>query len=499
MRFPLCFLALLGALAGVPGGATAAAVKVGSKAFTENVILGEIATQLIRSTGTDVRYRRELGGTRVLWNALLKGELDIYPEYTGTLIQEILSGRRLRDEQALAAALARHGVGIAGPLGFNNTYVLGMRDQQARQLGIRSISDLIGHPGLRFGFSNEFMDRGDGWPTLRDFYRLPQSNVRGLVHDLAYRAIGAGELDVIDLYSTDAEIRYYRLRPLEDDRGFFPAYRALYLFRMDLQRRAPGVVDVLKRLQGTIDEEKMIAMNAAVKIDGRSETEVASGFLRDSLDLERGVEADGRTARLLRNSRDHLVLVALSLGAAILVAIPLGTAAARSAVAGRLILGAAGIIQTVPALAMLVFMIPLFGIGAGPAVAALFLYSLLPIIRNTYSGLHGIPAAVLESAVAIGLPSLARLRLVELPLAARHILAGVKTAAVINVGTATLGALIGAGGFGQPILTGIRLDDFSLILEGAIPAAALALLVQGFFDLVERLVIPRGLRYQTVD
>ncbi|MGD2113086.1 MAG: ABC transporter permease, partial [Gammaproteobacteria bacterium] len=148
-------------------------------------------------------------------------------------------------------------------------------------------------------------------------------------------------------------------------------------------------------------------------------------------------------------------------------------------------------------LALFVFMIPLLGIGGPPAIVALFLYSLLPIIRNTYAGLRDIPPAIIESAEALGLPARARLRLVELPLATRAILAGIKTAAVINVGTATLGALIGAGGYGQPILTGIRLDDTALILQGAIPAAVLALLVQGLFELVERRLLPRGLRLGT--
>src|SRR5690606_5381782 len=153
-----------------------------------------------------------------------------------------------------------------------------------------------------------------------------------------------------------------------------------------------------------------------------------------------------------------------------------------------------GLLQTLPSLAVFVFMIPLFGIGAAPAIAALFLYSLLPIVRNTHAGLTAIPIELRETAAAIGLPPATRLWRVELPLALRPILAGIKTAAVINVGTATLGALIGAGGYGQPILTGIRLDDLGLIFEGAIPAAILALLVQGLFEAVEYGLTPRGLR-----
>src|SRR6185369_5245582 len=176
------------------------------------------------------------------------------------------------------------------------------------------------------------------------------------------------------------------------------------------------------------------------------------------------------------------------------VAVPLGIVAARRPLLGRAILGAAGILQTIPSLALLVFMIPLLGIGSAPAIVALFLYSLLPIVRNTHAGLTGVPEPLREVARALGLGPGAALRLVELPLASPSILAGIKTSAVINVGTATLGALIGAGGYGQPILTGIRLDDVTLILEGAIPAALLALLVERAFDASERLIVPRGLR-----
>jgi osmoprotectant transport system permease protein len=200
--------------------------------------------------------------------------------------------------------------------------------------------------------------------------------------------------------------------------------------------------------------------------------------------------------RLLRRSIEHVELVAVSLGLAVLLAIPLGVLAARLRRLGQLVIGLTGILQTVPSLAMFVFMIPLFGIGAGPAIAALFLYSLLPIVRNTHAGLAGIAPELRESAAALGLPPGVRLRRVELPLAMRSILAGIKTAAVINVGTATLAALIGAGGYGQPILTGIRLDDIGLILQGAVPAALLALLVQGVFEGVEHGLTPRGLRLE---
>jgi osmoprotectant transport system permease protein len=239
-------------------------------------------------------------------------------------------------------------------------------------------------------------------------------------------------------------------------------------------------------------------MNARTKLDGVAETQVAATFVRETLGVAATAETESMWDRLWRNTRDHLGLVAVSLGAAILVAVPLGVLAARRRDLGQAILAVTGVIQTIPSLALFVFMIPLLGIGGPPAMVALFLYSLLPIVRNTHAGLAGISTSLRESAEALGLPAPARLRLIELPLAGRSILAGIKTSAVINVGTATLGALIGAGGYGQPILTGIRLDDVGLILEGAVPAALLALAVQGLFEIFERAVVPRGLRLKPV-
>ena len=470
-------------------------VTIGSKAFTESVILGEIAAGALRDAGLATHHRRSLGGTRILWQALLSGDIDLYPEYTGTIAREILAGKNLGSDPAMRADLARQGIVMTATLGFNDTYAIGMRRAEAARLGIHRLSDLARHPALRFGFSNEFMDRSDGWPALRTAYALPQRNVRGLDHDLAYRALAAGEIDATDLYSTDAEIAYYGLSVLTDDRRHFPAYDAVILYRADLARRVPGAVAALKRLEGKIDAGRMAAMNAATKIRRVPETRVAGAFLSDAFGITAAPDSESRPYRILRTTGEHLTLVAISLAAAIAVAIPLGVLAARRPRTGHAILAAVGAVQTVPSLALLVFMIPLFGIGGTPAVAALFLYSLLPIVRNTHAALVHIPPPLAESALALGLPAWARLRLIELPLAAPGILAGIKTSAVINVGTATLGALIGAGGYGQPILTGIRLDDIGLILEGAVPAAALALLVQGAFEAAERWLVPSALRH----
>ena len=499
MKSPLlCSLGvLLGgplwALAGLAQETRAPRLVVGSKSFTESVILGEALTLLWRDAGFEVRHLAELGGTPVLWNALLGGELDAYVEYTGTLLHETLSDLALPDDAALRAALAQRGVIASRPLGFNNTYALGMRAAEAARLSIASISDLAEHPDLELGFTSEFLDRADGWPALRAFYDLPHGRVRGLNHDLAYRALVAGHLAVVDVYSTDADVLYYELQVLRDDRGFFPRYDALLLLRADLAERAPRAIERARALEGRIDDATMLALNGRAKLEGASEARVAADFLGAELGLALEPREPGLAARLASTTADHLKLVVASLACALAAAIPLGIAAARRPGLGRAVLGLVGVVQTIPSLALFVFLIPLFGLGAWPAIVALFLYSLLPIVRGTHAGLTGIPAELREAARALGLPPRARLWRVELPLALRSILSGVQTAAVINVGTATIAAFIGAPGYGQPIMTGIRRDDLSRVMEGAVPAALLALVVQGLFEWVERRLVSPGL------
>jgi osmoprotectant transport system permease protein len=469
-----------------PAAASAAAAQTtvfASKAFTESVILGEVASQLTREAGYAAEHRRQLGGTRVLWSALVRGDIDCYPEYTGTLRTEIFSGENIGSDDELRAVLSRESMWTSLPLGFNNTYVLGMRRDRAEQLGITRMSQLADHPALRFGFSNEFMQRADGWPGIRSRYRLPQKDVRGLTHDLAYRGLESRALDITDLYSTDAEIIHYGLTTLEDDAGFFPAYEALIVCRSDVP---PAVRESLNRLAGRIDATSMTKMNARAALDREPEAQIAASFLREQLNVTAEAKEETRWARIWQRTREHLAMVGISLGLAVLVAVPLGVVAFYRRGIGRVVFAIADILQTLPALALLVFLIPWLGIGYAPAIVALFLYSVLPVLRNTHTGLADIPRDLRESAEALGLPRMARLRYIELPLAARSMLAGIRTAAVINVGTATLGALIGAGGYGQPILTGIRLDDTNLILEGAVPAAVLALLVQWLFGAIER-------------
>jgi osmoprotectant transport system permease protein len=456
-------------------------LRVGSKRFTESYILGEIVARTASG-----EHKPGLGSTGIVLAALKAGAIDVYPEYTGTIAAEIVHLRGNPGLEELNRALAPQGLAAGVPLGFSDNYALAMREERARQLGIGRLSDLARHRELRLGLSQEFIGRPDGWAGLARAYGLPQSPV-GLEHGLAYEAIAAGRIDVMDVYTTDAKIERYRLRVLEDDRHFFPRYEAVLLFRSDVPARLPRAWRAVQQLEGRIDERLMIRMNAAAELEGKSFAEAAALFTGELKGGRRAFLATLFGADFWRLTREHLLLVGLSLAAAIGAGIPLGVAAAKLPRAAQAILGAVGVIQTLPSLALFAFLIALVGtIGAVPALIALFLYALLPIVRNTHAGLTGIGRGMHQAAMALGLRAPQRLWLVELPLAAPAILAGIKTSAVINVGTATIAAFIGAGGYGERIAAGLALNDNATLLAGAVPAAALALLVQAAFELAER-------------
>lgn len=502
MKRPLFVLALL-VLCVLPAVAQAP-LQVGSKRFTESYILGEIIRQMADTAGEGkATHHQGLGNTGIVFAALKSGSIDIYPEYTGTIAQELLKDKSTGTLAQLNAELAPQGLAVGVPLGFNDTYALAMPESLAQKLGIRTLSDLAQHPNLRLGLSSEFLKRADGWPGLVRAYNLPFATPQGLDHGLAYAALARGEIDVTDIYSTDAQIQKLHLRVLGDDRRYFPAYDAVLLYRRDLPRRLPRVWAAITTLQGKISNARMVQMNADAELHHKTFAAIAAQFVSQGTGVKNGEKQAAGPGLwglvfgpdFVPLTEQHLFLVFVSLFFSVLVGVPLGIAAARSRRSASPILSAVGVIQTIPSLALLAFLIPLLhGIGTRPALAALFLYSLLPIVRGTYTGLTDISPALRESAQALGLPAGARLRLVEMPLAARSILSGIKTSAVINVGTATIAAFIGAGGYGERIVSGLAINDTQTMLAGALPAAALALLVQWGFDGVDRLVVSAGLR-----
>lgn len=477
-------------------------VRIGSKTFTESVILGDIVKLLAENAGLAAAHYHQLGGSRLVFDSLATGEIDAYPEYTGTLMQEIFADEELADEDALRGELEQRGIGMSQPLGFNNTYALAMKRERAKQLGVTRTSDLKRLPDLRLAMSHEFLDRGDGWPALSARYGLPQRDVVGVDHDVAYRQLLSGEIDVIDAYTTDAKIRDEEVVLLEDDLEFFPRYDAVWLYRLDLNSRFPEFVAALASVEGAIPEAEMKRLNREVEDRRMNESQAAADFLNRRFGLRLDVQASSWAQLISKHTLEHLDMVRRSLLPAIVVGIAMGVFCQRWPRPGSLLLAGVGLLQTIPSLALLVLLFPLvaalgyrtIGQDSLTAVIALFCYSLLPIVRNTFTGINGIQRGTIESATVLGLGPAARLAEIELPIALPTMLAGIRTAAVQNVGFATLGAIIGAGGLGQLIIRGLRLDNTQLILAGAIPAAGLALLLQGAFDLIEWSMVPRGLK-----
>ncbi len=473
-----------------------ATIVLGSKKFTESYVLSELAKRSLEEAGFHVEHRQGMGGTIVLWEALKQGSITAYPEYTGTIQEEILKLPAAPSIETLRQELSRSGVGITKELGFNNTYALVMTRARAKQLGIQTISDLPNHPELKLGLTHEFLDRRDGWQPLAMKYGLNMPNVRGIDHTLGYVALLKGEIDVKDAYTTDAKIGQNDLVVLTDDFKFFPLYRAVFLYRLDTP---PDAVQALQSLEGALNEKKMIQLNEIAERT-KDYSAAADSYFKQIGRGGKSSNPESFAHKLTRWTVRHLILVGISLAAAIIVGVPLGIYASKGNFIGETILALTGVIQTVPALALLALLVPIPFLGIRPttAIVALFLYGLLPIVRNTATGLRDIPPQVRDAAEVLALKPRTRLLSIFLPLASPSILAGIKTSAIINIGSATLAALIGAGGLGEPIISGLNLNDNTTILEGAIPAAIMALAAQGFFSILDRFLIPRGLRLRPV-
>ena len=500
------------ALADEPQAQMVRPVIIASKPFGESFLLAEMFVQLLEGRGFRVDRRMGLGATEIAFTALRRSDIDVYPEYTGTGLLAILGQRPSSDpgqvyQQVSREFRRRFGVRWLPPLGFQNTYAIAVRRETAQRLGLTSLSDLarVGKT-LTAGLTADFIGRPDGLPGLQKAYGLQFQAVRALLPAVKYRALASGDVDVIDGYSTDGFIARYDLVILKDDKRFFPPYEAAALVSPALQRDLPAAAGVLTELSGLLTEEVMRRLNQRIEVDGIPIARVAAGQLM-SLGLIRQPavtetpSVDGHSAGLLSYLWDqrvtivsltlrHLLLVGVSLLAAIAVALPLGLALERGRRAAETVIRGVGVLQTLPSIALLAFMIPLLGIGVVPALVALFLYSLYPILRNTYTGVRDAAPAAVSAATAVGMTPRQVLGYVRLPLAAPTIMAGIRTAAVINVGTATLAAFIGAGGLGDPIAAGLALSDTKMILSGALPAAMLALLVDAVLGLCERVVTP---------
>jgi osmoprotectant transport system permease protein len=495
------------------GAAAQAPIVVASKPFAESYLLAELFAQTLEAAGFAVDRRLGLGATEIAFGALRTGAIDVYPEYTGTGLLVLLGEPADPDPRAVFRRVAetfaeRWDAHWLAPLGFENAYAMAVRRETADRYALRTLTDLgRASPELTAGFTPDFIGRADGQPALARVYGFRPRAVRTLLQAVKYPALAEGSVDVIDGYSTDGLIARYDLVVLEDDRGIFPPYEAAALVGARLWREHPEAVVALGRLSGRLDEGRMREWNRRVEVDREPVGEVARDVLRDVGVVARGGAAPAErhapsgVARFLWEQRGptlpllarHVFLVAVSLTAATLVAVPLGLALERWRAGAEGTIRAVGLLQTIPGIALLAFMLPIVGIGVAPALVALFLYSLYPIVRNTYSGIRDAAPDAVRAAEALGMSPRQLLRYVRLPLAAPVIMAGVRTAGVINVGTATLAAFIGAGGLGDPIVAGLALSDGRMVLAGAIPAAALALAVDLGLGAVERVVRPHGM------
>jgi osmoprotectant transport system permease protein len=516
MSTPLIILLLATGTVSPPGDpprAQARPIVIASKPFGESYLLAEMFAQLLEARGFRVDRRLGLGATEIAFQALRTNEIDAYPEYTGTGLLAILHEQPTGDarrvyRRVLREFRERYGARWLPPLGFQNTYAIAVRRETARRYRLATLGDLARvSDNLRAGLTPDFIGRPDGLPGLRSAYGISFRSVRALLPAVKYQALAAGEVDVIDGYSTDGFILRYDLVVLEDDRGFFPPYEAAALVSAGFAQDIPAGVAALTELSGLLTELDMRRLNRRIEVDGEPIPQVAANELRllGLTQLPRGTPA-ARTGTgpglpgYLWNERRviisltlrHLLLVGLSLAAAIGVALPLGLALERTRRAAEPVIRGVGLLQTLPSIALLAFMIPLLGIGVIPALVALFLYSLYPILRNTYTGVRDAAPDAVGAAWALGMTPRQVLRHVRLPLAAPVIMAGIRTAAVINVGTATLAAFIGAGGLGDLIAAGLALSDTRMILSGALPAAVLALVVDGALGACERVVTPGG-------
>ncbi len=497
-------------------------IMVASKPFGESYLLAEMFAQLLEAHGLTVQRRPGLGATEVALRALRTDAIDVYPEYTGTGLIAVLRDSATADMRAdsrlLFAHVARrffsqYGVQWLPPLGFSNGYAIAVRRETAERFRLRTLSDLAREGrALSAGFTSDFIGRSDGFAGLSKAYGLQLKSAVPLSPAVKYEALANGDVDVIDGYTTDGLLARYDLVVLVDDLHFFPPYDAAAIVAPRIASSRPDVVGVLSKLSGRLSERSVREWNRQIEVDRVPIPDVARAAL-EQLELVRGAvgleldiqgqrvaqQHDGflsfflaRRAETIRLTLQHAVLVSLAMLAAIVIALPLGIVLTQHPRTAAVVMQVLGVFQTIPSIALLAFMLPLFGIGTAPALVALWLYALLPIVRATYTGVATADPDAVAASEALGMTPSQRLWRVQLPLASPAVLGGIRTAAVITVGAATLAAFIGAGGLGEPIVTGLALADSRLVLSGALPAALLAIVVDACLAAVQRSVAPRG-------
>lgn len=470
------------------------AITIGSKNFTESYILAQLLEETLKEGGEQVHVKMGMGGTGFVLESLREGAIDIYPEYTGTIIQAVLK----LDEKEMSIAeinelLKPMGFIISNSLGFNNTYALIVRKETAERYNLKTISDLKKVAGqLTGGFSHEFLERGDGYYALKEAYQIGDlKNQKAMDHSLAYEALASRSIDVTDAYTTDGKLEKFDFVLLEDDKKFFPHYYAVWMTRIDFIKEHPAAWRLAKRWEGKINEKLMTKLNADVEEKRATIQNVLEK--NEVIKGEAGPQFNDLLRRIKNYGVQHSYLVLTSVLLAIVLGFPLAYGATENHVLKHAVMFMSSGFQTIPSLALLCFMIPLFGVGFVPSVVALVLYALLPIVVNSYTGLSLVDRTLLDMAKQLGMNRWQSLWYVQIPIALPYVLAGIKTSAITAIGTATLAALIGAGGFGTPILAGLALNDYSMIMEGAVPVCIMAFMVQILFQFMEKKLVSPGL------
>jgi osmoprotectant transport system permease protein len=489
-------------------------IVIGSKKFTESIILGEILSIILEEKYQETVVRKfGLGGTKIAFDALVNEDIHTYPEYTGTGYVMILKQDGENDPKKVFNIVnqlfqKKWDIHWSPPIGFNNTYALAVKKDNPSFTSIHKLSQLQNAVDkYSYAAPYEFMERKDGHTRFSNFYQLNfnQKNIISMEAGLMYSAINEKKVDMVIVYSTDGRIKASQLKLLKDDKSFFPPYFASFLSKNSYLKKNPNLEKAQNLIGDLISESEMVEMNDHVDRLKEDPYQIAKNFLIYK-EIISGVQRETKQKRNIFsyawNKRNYLLqllwqhvsisFMALSLGC--LFSLPCGILVTRYKKLSKIIFPIINTIQTIPSVALLGFMIPLLGIGFLPTIIALFLYSLLPIIRNTYTGIKSVDKSYLESAKGIGLSHFQILLKIEIPLALPFILSGVRTAAVIVIGTATLAALIGAGGFGDPIFRGVSTINSNLILIGAIPSALLAIVVDKLLASLENILVSKGLR-----
>lgn len=487
---------------------------IGSKEFTENYLLGEMAAILLKEKyDWPVEKKLGLGGTKVVFDALESDSIHLYPDYTGTgYIYFLKRNDNERDPEKIYKIVKEtfekdFNIIWSKPFGFNNTYALAVRANDDNLNDINSVSELVGNENnFMFAAPHEFMERSDGMPNFQKAYGLKFSdeNIVGMEAGLTYSALRDLKVDMIMSYSTDGRIAAFNFRLLEDDLNFFPPYYAAWLAKKSSLEKFPVLKNLYEDFDDLISEKDMMELNNQVDSKKMEPEVVARNFLIKKKLIKGELQKNDKRKGLLnffikkkkylfKITKEHLILSFGSLLLALIISLPTGILLTRYPVISTPVFAIINTIQTIPSLALLGFLIPIMGIGKIPGIVALFLYSLLPLIRNTYAGVQAVNNNFIEASRGIGLTNWQILWKVEIPLAMPVILAGVRTASVIVIGTATLAALVGAGGLGDPIFRGVSTVNNDLIFLGAIPAALLAIITDKLLGLCEKKLVSKGL------